>query len=286
MNCPQCQCFCPPASRQCPCGYRFPAESPAKIEKGKLAHLFSAGFLTEKGKLLRACFLLCLLLWALALLLDDRLPPAGAILPPLLAEPRQEADGVPPPFAVTVKKLTYVVKPLFRYEIAGLVVSQHRADSLLDIHHRRWQDHLNIKDLCLVWGRNIESGVYREMKFWNRDFTCLCRFPDGETAKLFSGRHLSNNHLLAADPALRRRILSARPGDQVLLRGFLAEYGQPANGFARGSSTVRDDTGNGACETIFVSEFQRLRRGNPFWRGIKLPALAGAAALLLVLLLA
>ena len=30
---------------------------------------------------------------------------------------------------------------------------------------------------------------------------------------------------------LRRRILRARPGDQVLVRGFLAEYGQPANGF-------------------------------------------------------
>lgn len=288
MNCPDCQCYCPPDSRECPCGYRFPAAAqPASPPRWKQDILgFFAGLARMQSKLLRLGFLLCLLLWSLALLLDDRLPAVGAILPPLLEEPRQEADGLPPPFAVTVKKLTYVVKPLFRYEIAGLVVSQHRGDSLLDIHHRRWQDQLNIKDLCLVWGRNIESGVYREMKFWNRDFTCLCRFPDGETAQLFSGCHLSNNHLLAADPALRRRILRARPGDQVLLRGFLAEYGQPANGFSRGTSTVRDDTGNGACETIFVTEFQALRRANSFWRGIKLPALAGAAALLLALLLA
>lgn len=285
MNCPQCQCYCPDDARDCPCGFRFPQEPAARAGSGRSALALGAGLLRDRKSLLRLGFLLCLLLWALALLLDDRLPPPAAILPALYQEPLQEAEGVPAPFTVTVKKLTYAVKPLFRYEIAGLVVSQHRSDSLLDIHHRRWQDLLNIKDLCLVWGRNIESGVYRETKFWNRDFTCLCRFADEATLRRFSGRHLSNNHLLAAERALRRRILRARPGDQVLVRGFLAEYGQPANGFARGTSIVRDDTGNGACETIYVTDFRVLRRANPFWRAIRLPAFAGAAAFLLALLL-
>ncbi len=285
MNCPQCQCYCPPDSRACPCGYRFAEDAglASRAAKGRIgSHI---GGLAAKGKWLRLGFLLCLLLGALALWLDDRMPPQAAILPALYQEPLQEAEGVPAPFPVTVKKLTYVVKPLFRYEIAGLVVSQHRSDSLLDIHHRRWQDLLNIKDLCLVWGRNLASGVYLETKFWNRDFTCIGRFADEETFKRFSGRHLSNNHLLAVDRALRRRILRIHPGDQVLVRGFLAEYSQPANGFARGSSIVRDDTGNGACETIYVTDFQVLRRANPFWRAIRHPAFAGAAAFLLSLLL-
>lgn len=238
-----------------------------------------------KSKVLRLGFLACLLLWVLALVFDDHLPPPAAILAQVYGEPLQVAGDLPAPFQVNVKKLTYVVKPLFHYELSGLVVSQHRSDSLLDISHRRWRDYLNIKDLCLVWGRNIDSGVYRKMTFWNRDFTCMCRFPDETTARLFSPSHLSNNHILSADRAMRRRILKVRPGDQVHFRGYLASYSQAANQFSRGTSTVRDDTGDGACETVYVTDFQVLRRANPVWRAAKpLVFLAGAVFLVLLLL--
>lgn len=286
MNCPRCQCYCPDDARECPCGYCFPEDAnPSPRAAREQAGPGSAG-LAGKVRWLRLGFLLSLLLWVLALWRDDRLPSPGAILPPLYAEPVQEAAGVPPPFAVTVKKRHYVVRPLFRYEIAGLVVSQHRSDSFLDTSHRRWRDFLNIKDLCLAWGDNIASGVYREAKFWNRDFTCMCQFSDMSTARRFSMRHLANNHLLSADPALRRRILRARPGDQVRIAGYLAEYGQPANGFRRGTSTVRDDTGDGACETVYVTDFRMLRRANPGWRAAKPLALAAAGVFLALLLLA
>lgn len=286
MNCPRCQCYCPDDARACPCGYRFPEDAGLSPRAAKENAGPRSGGLAGKVRWLRLGFLLSLLLWVLAVWRDDRLPPVRAILPPLYAEPLQAADGVPPPFAVTVKKLNYVVRPLFRYEIAGLVVSQHRSDSFLDTSHRRWRDFLNIKDLCLVWGRNIASGVYRETRFWNRDFTCMCRFSDEATARRFSVRHLANNHLLCADPALSRRILRVRPGDQVRLAGFLAEYGQPANGFTRGTSTVRDDTGNGACETIYVTDLQVLRRANPGWRAARPLGLAAAGVFLALLLLA
>lgn len=290
MNCPQCQCYCPPDSRECPCGYRFPAVIAAKpslldAPKALLRRLGDGAAGTKSGWY-RLGLLAALALWAAALVFDDRLPGRAGILPPLYGEPIQSAQGVPGPFQVVVKKTAYTVKPLFRYEISGLVVSQHRSDSFLDLSHRRWRDYLNIKDLCLVWGRNISSGVYRETKFWNRDFTCMCQFPDEAAARRFSVRHLSNNHLLSADRGLNRRILRVRPGDQVRIRGYLAEYSQPANGFARGTSITRDDTGNGACETIFVTDFQVLRRANPGWRAAKPLALLAAGVFLALLLLA
>jgi hypothetical protein len=290
MNCPQCQCYCPPDSRECPCGYRFPADKPAKpspfARRREAVLAFISGAAGTRIKLFRLGFLVCLLFWVLALLLDDRLPPESAILPELHEEPLQAAGDLPVPFQVSVKKLTYVVKPLFHYQLSGLVVSQHRGDSFLDISHRRWRDYLNIKDLCVVWGRNIRSGVYREMKFWNRDFTCMCRFADEETAGLFSVSHLANNHILSADRALRRRILGVRPGDQVRFQGYLASYSQPANQFSRGTSTVRDDTGDGACETVYVTDFQVLRRANPGWRAARPLAFLGGAVFLVLLLLA
>ena len=288
MNCPSCHCYCPPDSRECPCGHIFPAAaapSPSARRKEKIL-AFISGAAGTRSKLLRLGFLACLLLWVLALVFDDRLPPESAILPELYREPLQVAGDLPSPFQVKVKKLTYVVKPLFHYQLSGLVVSQHRSDSFLDISHRRWRDYLNIKDLCVVWGRNIRSGVYRKMKFWNRDFTCMCRFPDEETGRLFSASHLANNHILSADKALRRRILKVRPGDQVRFKGYLASYSQPANQFSRGTSTVRDDTGDGACETVYVTDFEVLRRANPGWRAARPLALLGGAVLLVLLLLA
>jgi hypothetical protein len=49
---------------------------------------------------------------------------------------------------------------------------------------------------------------------------------------------------------------------------MLASYRNPANHFFRGTSTVRTDTGNGACETIYVSEFQILKKANTRVRAV------------------
>lgn len=288
MNCPQCHCYCPPDARECPCGHRFPVadDPPPHAARKEAARAFLDRAVGTRSRIWRLALLASLALWALSLVFDDRLPPPGDILPQLYREPLQAAGDLPAPFPVTRKGLGYVVKPLFRYELNGLVVSRHRSDSLLDVSHRRWRDRLNIMDLCVVWGKNIGSGVYRRMKFWNRDFTCMCEFPDEATARLFSGSHLSNNHILCADDALSRRILRARPGDQVRFKGYLASYSQPANQFQRGSSTVRDDTGDGACETVFVTEFEVLRRANRGWRALKPLAFAASGVFFVLLLLA
>ena len=82
----------------------------------------------------------------------------------------------------------------------------------------------------------------------------------------FSEDQLSNNHLLADRPEVQQAILSARPGDQVRLRGYLAEYRNPANGFFRGTSTTRRDRGQGACETVYVERFEVVREANTGWR--------------------
>jgi hypothetical protein len=290
MNCPQCHCYCPPDAEVCPCGYRFPVDESAKpspyAKQKKAALALVMGAAGTKSKLLRLGVLACLLIWALSLHFDDRLPAAGDIFSQLYREPLQTRENLPAAFQVTKKKFLYTVTPQFHYELYGLVVSQHRSDSLLDISHRRWQDYLNIKDLCVVWGKNIRSGVYREMKFWNRDFTCMCSFPNQETAGLFSGNHLSNNHILCADEKMSRRILNARPGDQIYFKGYLVTYSQLANQFFRGTSTVRDDTGNGACETVFVTDFKVLKRANPVWRAVNPLAFLASAVFLIALLLA
>ncbi len=43
-------------------------------------------------------------------------------------------------------------------------------------------------------------------------------------------------------------------------------YGYKGAPYARGSSAVRTDRGNGACETVWFEEFEILREANAAWR--------------------
>ena len=180
----------------------------------------------------------------------------------LLKEPLQSKTGKRP-FETHAGEQTYQIHPLYDYELYGVVVSYNDSDGFTDTtHHRRWQDYLNIRDLCVVWGDNISSNVYREMSFSNDSWTCWAYWDNAEIASRFSMSQLSNNHLLADDDTIKQNLMSAQIGDQIHLKGFLASYSNPGNGFKRGTSTVRSDTGNGACETIYLEEFDILKQAN------------------------
>jgi hypothetical protein len=196
----------------------------------------------------------------------NRLPDKDLIHESLLQSPVQTEDDVPEPFEVTRKDVTYTVTPLFSYELWGMIVSYHDSASFIDISHKLWNDYINVKDVCVIWGENVETGVYERMTFHNRDFTCFYRYPDRETGELFTEDCLSNNHLLPADPFVAEAVQGARKGDQVRFKGWLVSYGQKGAPYSRGSSTVRNDRGNGACEVVYVTEFETLREANAAWR--------------------
>jgi hypothetical protein len=90
---------------------------------------------------------------------------------------------------------------------------------------------------------------------------------------------------LAGDDRMARKVRTVRRGDQIRVRGWLASYERPGTPFRRGTSTTRDDRGNGACETVYVTEFEILRPGNPGWRRLFGLSVAGAAASVLALFL-
>jgi hypothetical protein len=58
-------------------------------------------------------------------------------------------------------------------------------------------------------------------------------------------------HMVPADDALESRLKRLRPGQVVHVRGWLVDIRGPG-GFAWSTSLRRDDTGDGACEIVFV----------------------------------
>ena len=208
------------------------------------------------------------LAFAVSFFMRNRLPDKSLIHESLLQNPIQTKDDVPEPFEVTRKDVTYTVTPLFSYELWGMIVSYHDSASFIDLSHKLWNDYINVKDVCVIWGKNVETGVYERMSFHNRDFTCFYRYPDRETGELFTEDCLSNNHLLPANLFVDAAVRKARKGDQVRFKGWLVSYGQKGAPYARGSSTVRNDRGNGACEVVYVTEFEILREANAVWRAV------------------
>jgi hypothetical protein len=76
---------------------------------------------------------------------------------------------------------------------------------------------------------------------------------------------LSNNHLISDDEFIRRQVRKIKVGDQVRLRGYLSSY-TSEGGSTRGTSTTRTDTGDGACETIYIEQFKIVEAATSFWR--------------------
>jgi hypothetical protein len=203
------------------------------------------------------------------------LPPSSAIQPALAAEPRQEPTERAP-FTVEYSGVRYAVEPRFEYDLHGLVVSyrQHDGKSRL---HRASNDHLNVADLCVAWGDTAASPHLSEIEFWNGVFTCNFETRNDAAWRSIRPEQIANNHLISDDGAIRNRVAEVRIGDQVRVRGWLAAYGSGPN--KRGTSTTRKDSGNGACETIYVSDFDVVRPAPGHWR-------AGFYASLAVLALA
>ena len=192
------------------------------------------------------------------------LPPAKQIDQRIFRAPVQEPT-THKPFNVQVEDQPYRVQPKFTYDIAGLVVSGHHSDSLIDFYHRETEDYLNVCDLAILWGLNAKTGIYEKGEFHNQDFTAWVSFDDQMDWMSFRMNEFSNNHLITEKPEIRRTLKNIRIGDQVRIKGYLAEYFWPP-AYQRGTSTTREDTGNHACETIYVTEVQILTSGNAAWR--------------------
>ena len=194
----------------------------------------------------------------------ETLPPPEEISSSLLQEPiqrfvREES------FSLDYRGSTYTVEPVADYEISGMVVTHNDIEAFSDIYHD--ENSVDIKDLCLLWGENLEYGVYKkDIKFWSEPWTCFFYADSRDTFNEFNKDQISNSHLLSEHESVREKIRSVRIGDQVKLKGQLVNYFPEGRDYMRRkTSTTRTDTGNGACEVMLVDSINVIKRGAPEW---------------------
>ncbi|MFC1687369.1 hypothetical protein ACFL0L_02225 [Patescibacteria group bacterium] len=214
--------------------------------------------------LIKIILFACIIVFGASFFVKDFFPSKKNVVEMVYNDPIQ-TEVVAEPINQVKQEFTAEISPRYSYEIWGVVVSLHDSGSWYDYYHAN--DPFNSRDICVVWGKNVDSEIYKTGKYTSGDFTCYWNFNSREDYQAFHNSYISNNHLLPSNDDIYHAIKDARVGDQVHIKGYLSEYSvtNTEDGdelFERGTSTIREDTGNGACETIYVTEFNVLKK-NP-----------------------
>jgi len=162
------------------------------------------------------------------------------------AEPVQKALGASRP---VFEKDGFRVTALASFEIEARVLRSKT-------YCCSGPDRLAPVDVAFGWGRMSDEAVLARLDisqsgrfyFWRYEGQPPIPRREIEVSS-------ANMHLIPASEAIEKRLKSLRPGAVVTLRGYLVEV-SGAGGFHWRSSLTREDTGNGACEIVWVEEVE------------------------------
>ena len=120
------------------------------------------------------------------------------------------------------------------------------------------ESELSPLDLALGWGTMSDSEVLKQLSISQGNRFYYYRWqnspprPPAEIAE-----HSANMHLIPSTKVVEKIMQTIRVGQVVRIQGKLVEA-QASDGWRWRSSLTRKDTGNGACELIFVEEIRVL----------------------------
>ena len=170
---------------------------------------------------------------------------AACVLPPAAfgAEPVQ---GRVPGDARPFRRGEFTVSPLASFSIEARVLSR-------EDYSFGPESAISPTDLALGWQRMADPAVYeplgiRQSGRWYR-YRWDAGGPPIPLREIV--RSSANMHIVPADPDVERALDGVRAGQMVRLQGWLIEARRD-DGWRWRSSLTREDSGDGACELIYV----------------------------------
>ena len=106
-------------------------------------------------------------------------------------------------------------------------------------------------DLALGWGRMSDSTVLSHIQISQGNRFYYWHVASFPIPRREIERSSANMHMIPADASVRHELDEVRPGEIIHLEGFLVDASRP-DGWRWRTSMTRDDTGDGACELVFV----------------------------------
>ena len=146
----------------------------------------------------------------------------------------------------------YFINAIAQFELKAKVLSKER-------YRFDRESDLAPYDLALGWGKmsnqtivdKFEISQRRRWFFWDADNYPIPRKEIEKSA--------SNMHIIPATDEIMDELDDLIVGEIIYLKGYLVSAMSPADGWRWKSSLSRDDTGNGACEVVWVEKLLRIK---------------------------
>ena len=175
--------------------------------------------------------------------IDLGLDPAQTDIPESQATPIKRKDWF----------FTWTILPRAQYQISGRVlVNQEYSSNIFDMRAR-----LCPLDIGLGWMELGDPLVDEQITWWNQSDRTL--HFDWDIAPPYPyeyiNAHVSNNHVIPATGNLEAALNTLKRNDLVLMEGLLVDASAKFLGveYTVNTSMYREDTGQGACETFYVT---------------------------------
>ena len=110
-------------------------------------------------------------------------------------------------------------------------------------------------DLALGWQRMSDQSVVDEIDISQRGRWYTWRTNNLPIPLRDIERCSANMHMIPKDDTVRDKLLDVRTGEIIAMEGYLVDV-SASNGWTWNTSRTRDDTGNGACEIVWVQTFE------------------------------
>ncbi len=167
-------------------------------------------------------------------------------------EPQQELLSLPASKLLHRDEAMSRLELTHRFDITGEVIS---------VKNYRWSftNPYYQVDLGLAWGPRV-AEYKRKLRFYQGARWLMWSSQEAmdELTQNDIQTHVGNLHLIPAEgrKEVDKAIHWMETGDLVRVKGYLVRIFGAAGEVIATSSTARDDSGNGACEIIWVEELQ------------------------------
>lgn len=143
--------------------------------------------------------------------------------------------------------MTWTMQPRASYQIAARVLGNKR--------YFDWQSSVVPRDLALAWGDMSDPAVDEWIRWWQSDRWYHSEWNGGlPYSNNYIANHTANVHIIPATDNLNIVLRRIEENDLVYLEGYLVDL-QVVDGARTGqvlTSLSREDTGEGACEILYV----------------------------------
>lgn len=148
----------------------------------------------------------------------------------------------------TISLNGYTLSPQAYFDISARVLSRKN-------YYLGREADLSPVDFALGWGQMSDQRILDKFEISQSNRFYFWRLNDYPIARKEIIRSSANMHMIPATKFVEEGLRAVRKGHIIRIKGFLVNV-DASDGWRWRTSTRRDDTGNGACELIWVEEVE------------------------------